>query len=76
MECIKLKKCRFYNDKMPMEKGIGMIYKKKFCNGNNELCARYKVLVELGESFVSDNLYPNMHDIALKMIDEAKQCDC
>lgn len=56
-----------------MDKGVGMIYKKKYCNENYELCARYKVLIEVGESFVSDNLYPNMHDIALNIIEEAKK---
>ena len=73
MECENLNKCPFYNEKMPMQKGIGSIYKNKFCKGNKQLCARYKVLTEAGEAYVSDFLYPNMHDIAQEIIDKAKQ---
>lgn len=72
MECPKLQGCNFYNDRMPMEQGIGSIFKKKYCKDNNEPCARYKVSIEVGPSFVPDNLYPNMHDIAMKIIEEAK----
>ena len=72
MDCEKLQNCPFYNDKMPMEKGIGAIFKKKYCKGNSELCARYKVYKEAGAAYVSENLYPNMHDIAQKIIEEIK----
>jgi len=75
MDCIMLSKCPFYNDKMPMDKGIGLIYKKKYCNGNNEQCARYKVYVEVGGRFLNNNLYPNMHDIAIEIIKGAKSSE-
>jgi len=70
MNCELLQGCPFYNEKMPMENGIGSIYKKKYCQDNNKLCARYKVASELGVDFVPNNLYPNMHDIAIKIIEE------
>ena len=72
MDCIKLQTCPFYNDKMPMDQGIGAIFKNKYCSGNNEICARYKVLNALGPAFVPSTLYPNMHDIAEKILAEAK----
>jgi EAL and modified HD-GYP domain-containing signal transduction protein len=50
---------------MPVDKGIGLIFKKKYCKDNNKLCARYKVAIELGSNFVPNNLYPNMHDISI-----------
>ncbi len=70
MECLYLSRCIFYNDKMPMDQGIGAIYKKKYCLGNHEQCARYIAVEKLGQ--VPDNLYPNMHDIALALIQDSK----
>ncbi|GAB4269224.1 MAG: hypothetical protein Kow0029_05120 [Candidatus Rifleibacteriota bacterium] len=69
-ECICLKSCPFFNDKMPSEKGMGAIYKKKYCLGNNTNCARYMVFKALGKGKVPDNLYPNMHEQAKKLISE------
>lgn len=72
MGCAKLQGCPIYNDRMPMEHGIGSIFKKKYCNSNYHLCARYKIIREAGESFVPANLYPNMLDIAETIIASAK----
>jgi hypothetical protein len=68
MNCAKLSACPFYNDKMPMESGLGAIFKKKYCMGNNETCARYIVLQELGPEHVPDTLYPGMRDVANQII--------
>lgn len=73
MNCIKLNGCPFYNDKIQVEHGIGLIFKKKYCKGNFELCARYKVMQEAGEEYVPANLYPNMMDIAVDIIAKAKK---
>ncbi|KPU44636.1 hypothetical protein OXPF_17220 [Oxobacter pfennigii] len=73
MDCAKLQVCPFYNDRMPMERGIGSIFKKKYCKGNHHLCARYKIMCEAGESFVPANLYPNMQDIAENIIASVKK---
>ena len=59
---------------MPMDQGIGSIYKKKYCEGNYEFCARYKVFAEFGKNdVIPDYLYPNMDDIADKIISEEKK---
>lgn len=71
MDCAYLGGCPFYNDKLQMDQGIGSIFKKKYCTGNNELCARYRVLCRLGEGFVPSSLYPNMLDVADEIIEEA-----
>lgn len=73
MICEMLEYCPFYSDLMPMEKGVGAIYKKKYCLGNKEECARYRVITELGVEYVSESLYPNMHDLAGKILDKAKK---
>ena len=63
-ECECLAGCPFYNDKMDSEQGIGAMYKKKYCLGNNTSCARYMVFKKLGREKVPSNLYPNMVDRA------------
>lgn len=68
MNCARLTGCPFYNDRMPMERGVGSIFKKKYCLGNHDICARYKVICEVGENNVPANLYPNMMDIAENII--------
>lgn len=66
--CEKLGGCPFYNDKMPMDKGLGSIYKKKYCEGNKTNCARYMVAKELGKEHVPITLYPNMQGYAASVI--------
>ncbi|OGO82404.1 MAG: hypothetical protein A2Y18_00835 [Clostridiales bacterium GWD2_32_19] len=73
LTCEKLAACPFYNDKMTVESGIGSIYKKRYCEGNNLICARHKVSVEIGKEFVPENLYPNMLERAEEIIKEHKE---
>lgn len=68
MECEKLQTCPFYNDKMDIESGLGKLYKRRFCQGDKKQCARYTVLMQLGEKFVPLDLYPNMHERAEEII--------
>jgi hypothetical protein len=70
MSCENLQGCPFYNDRMSMEKGLGSLYKKKYCEGDKTLCARYKVGSTIGKEFVPADLYPNMFDRAEKIIQE------
>ena len=66
--CECLNGCPFFNDKMKDTEGIGAIFKRKYCLGNNAECARYMVFKKLGRSRVPSNLYPNMHDQAKQII--------
>jgi hypothetical protein len=54
-----------------MESGLGAIYKKKYCMGNNANCARYMVLQNLGPEYVPDTLYPSMFDVAQQIVASA-----
>ena len=56
-----------------MQNGVASIFKSKFCNGNQTLCARYRVAVEAGDAYVSENLFPNMHDVADDIIKQVKK---
>ena len=73
MDCEFLAACPFYNDGMPMEHGIGAIFKKKYCLGNQQICARYVVVNELGKAFVPDVLYPNMMEMAQRILEDEKK---
>lgn len=68
--CEKLEKCPFYQGKMNMESGLGAMYKKKYCEGDKSLCARYMVATTVGPDFVNNHLYPNMMDKAKSIIAE------
>jgi hypothetical protein len=67
-DCELLKGCLFFNDRMPQDSGIGSIYKKKYCLGDNSKCSRYMVADKLGREKVPKNRYPNMLDRAGRII--------
>lgn len=67
-DCDLLKGCLFFNDKMPMESGVGSLYKQRFCQGDNSKCARYTIATSLGREKVPHDLYPNMDEKAKEII--------
>lgn len=71
--CEKLEKCPFYQGKMDINKGLGSMYKQKYCEGDKTTCARYIVATQLGPEFVTNNLYPNMNNAANKLLAENKK---
>jgi len=68
MECERLAKCPFYQNKMPIESGLGSLYRKKYCEGDKTKCARYLVVTKLGAEYVPDDLYPNMDKRAEEIV--------
>jgi hypothetical protein len=68
-ECQLLKNCLFFNDRMPGTSGLGAIYKRNYCQGDNSKCARYVVAKSLGREKVPPNLYPNMWDRAKQILE-------
>ncbi|HHU69569.1 MAG TPA: hypothetical protein GXZ31_04610 [Thermoanaerobacterales bacterium] len=73
MKCENLRGCIFYNDKMDIESGLGQLYKRKYCEGDKTLCARYIVANEIGKENVPADLYPNMHERAEKILEENRK---
>ena len=67
-DCELLSGCLFFNDKMPDNSGMGSIFKKKYCQGNFTICARFQVAKTLGRPKVPTDLYPNMQDRAKELI--------
>lgn len=68
MACEKLAKCPFYQGKMDINKGVGAMYRKNYCEGDKTKCARYIVATQLGPEYVTNNLYPNMTDAVNKLL--------
>ncbi len=66
--CEKLANCPFYKGEMSMEHGLGAIYKKRYCEEDKDLCARYKIATTLGPQYVRDNFYPNDHEGAERIL--------
>lgn len=67
-DCECLPGCPFFHDKMPIESGIGSIYKTKYCKGDNTNCARHMVFKAKGKGVAPINLFPNMVDRAKAII--------
>ena len=67
-DCEKLATCIFFSGAMVSQPATSELYKKKFCRGNNSLCARHMVLVALGKDGVPPDLYPNEWQRANKVI--------
>lgn len=70
MQCEKLAGCPFYNEKMPIDSGLGAMYRKKYCESDRESCARFMVSSTVGKDYVTNSLYPNMIDQAKQIIAE------
>ena len=47
---------------MSIEKGLGLIYKEKYCQGDNSKWVRYMVAEKIGWEKVPTDLYPNMYE--------------
>lgn len=64
---------------MIIETGVGKILKKKYCESNKGMCARYLVLCQLGPEYVDNTLFPYMMDRAHELIqlnkDDAEALD-
>ena len=71
--CEKLAKCPFYQGEMSMDSGLGRMYKRKYCEGDKTQCARYRIATTVGPEFVTNHIYPNMKDMADKIIAENKK---
>lgn len=70
MKCPKLAGCPFYQEKMPLESGLGALYRKGYCETDNSKCARHIVATSLGPQYVPADLYPNMNKRAEQIIAE------
>ncbi|MBS2099539.1 hypothetical protein [Carboxylicivirga linearis] len=68
--CEKVKGCPFFNEKMSNMPATAAGYKRKYCMGDNQNCARYMVLKKLGGDKVPVDLFPNQVEKAKMLIKE------
>jgi len=67
-ECSLIKGCMFFNDKMETKPSLASVYKKNYCKGSYEDCARYMVATTIGRGEVPLNMFPNMKEKAEEII--------
>ncbi len=67
-DCDCLAGCPFFNDKMGGAPALATLYKKQFCRGQFESCARHIVFKALGKPGVPGDLFPNQIEIARKIV--------
>ncbi len=70
MACENINRCRFFNDRLENMPAMASMYKKNYCEGEYEKCARYVVCKKLGKEGVPDTLFPNQIDKALKILEK------
>jgi hypothetical protein len=57
-ECDKLPTCAFFNDRMESMPAAAALLKQQYCQGDFEVCARYRVEAKLGSTSVPAYLLP------------------
>jgi len=70
MECERLEKCPFFQEKMPNMPATAEIMKKNYCKTDPSKCARYIVFKALGQ--VPIDLWPYEIERAKEIIKEGK----
>lgn len=58
-ECQLIEKCVFFNDRMSGMPTTAESMKKRYCLGDNSMCARYMVFAALGRENVPPDLFPS-----------------
>ena len=71
-ECEVLESCPFFKEKMEDMPEHVELFKTLYCRGNNQVCARYMVLKEIGREQVPSDLFPNHVEEANNILFEAK----
>jgi hypothetical protein len=64
MDCAKLMKCPFFNDKMANAPASTSLLKMMYCHGDFLKCARFIVSSKLGPEGVPEDLFPHQVDKA------------
>ncbi len=70
-ECECLEQCPFFNDRMASKPATSEMFKKAYCRGDNNRCARYMVFSALGGAAVPADLFPNQVERARDVINAA-----
>lgn len=66
-DCELTPACPFFNDKMANMPSTASMMKRKYCQGNFAICARFIVFEALGRQGVPPDLSPNETDKARQL---------
>jgi hypothetical protein len=58
-DCELIEKCIFFNDKMQGMPTTANNMKRRYCQGDSEICARHMVFASLGREKVPADLFPS-----------------
>ncbi|HIJ78551.1 MAG: hypothetical protein OEY01_05435 [Desulfobulbaceae bacterium] len=67
-ECERMDRCRYFLEHLKELEAVQEMWKRKFCKGDKNQCARYMVLKELGVDQVPDYLVPTQVDKAKEIL--------
>ncbi len=67
-DCPCLPGCAFFNNKMADMPVMAESMKKRYCKGDNSLCARFMVFQAKGRENVPSDLFPNNVERARSII--------
>lgn len=72
-ECECVPKCPFFHDKMADMPSMANMMKKRYCQGDSSVCARWVVRAALGPTAVPIDLFPNQLERAEKLVVAAER---
>lgn len=75
MECEFRNDCPFFNDLMENMPPASGVFKKIYCHGNNDNCARYMIAKRLGAARIPHTILPNNRKVAVKIISDQQNAD-
>lgn len=70
MDCRNLDTCPFFLNRMKSMPATAELMKNRYCKDDYSSCARYLVSSTVGKKLVPEDLYPNQHERARRIIAE------
>jgi len=70
-DCQYFSKCTFFADKMGNMPATANVFKRQFCQGTPENCARHMIWKARGEDAIPESLFPNERIKAGQLINQA-----
>ncbi len=71
-DCTCLSACPFFLGKMANMPSMSEMLKQRYCHGDWEKCARYRVFAEFGRENVPSDLFPNENERADQVLVELR----
>jgi hypothetical protein len=70
-KCGRIESCGFFKTVITEMPTVSQMIVRRYCHGDYESCARLTVFGRLGSGAVPNNLAPNDHERARRIIEEA-----